>query len=81
MSLLQQGLLEPELYDDLVYKFRKTVGKIELFEQLKKIRLYKRIGYNKDVMRQSACLVVNPVTVNNFAILMNCMSGVGVQTL
>ena len=36
VSLLQQGLLKPELYDDLVYKFRKTVGEIELFEQFKK---------------------------------------------
>ena len=34
---------------------------------------YTRIGYNVDVMRQSACLVVNPVTVNNFAVLLNCM--------
>ena len=25
---------------------------------------YKRIGYNVDVMRQSACLVVNPITIN-----------------
>ena len=33
---------------------------------------YKRIGYNADVMRQSACLVVNPITVNNFAVLFNC---------
>ena len=30
---------------------------------------YKRIGYNVDVMRQSACLVVNPITVNNFVVL------------
>ena len=35
---------------------------------------YKRMGYNIDVMRQSACLVVNPITVNNFAVLFNCMS-------
>ena len=34
---------------------------------------YKRIGYNIDVMRQSACLVVNPIIVNNFAVLFNCM--------
>ena len=26
-----------------------------------------------DVMRQSACLVVNPVGVNKFAVLFNCM--------
>ena len=37
----------------------------------KKIIYYKRIGYNINIMRQSACLVVNPVTVNNFASLFN----------
>ena len=34
---------------------------------------YKLIGYKVDVMRQSACLVVNPITDNNFAVLFNCM--------
>ena len=33
---------------------------------------YKKIGYNINVMRQTACLVVNPVKVNNFAYLFNC---------
>ena len=28
--------------------------------------LYKRIGYNINIMRQSACLVVNPIAANNF---------------
>ena len=70
---MQQGLSEPEFYGDLVYKFRKNVGKTEFSEQCKKIIvLYKRMGYNVDVMRQSACLVVNPITVNNFAVLFNC---------
>ena len=36
--------------------------------------LYKRIGYDVVVMRQSACLMINPVTVNNFAVLFNCMT-------
>ena len=31
-----------------------------------------RIGYDFNVMRQSACLVVNPITVDNFAALFNC---------
>ena len=35
---------------------------------------YKRMGYNEDVMRQPACLVVNPIMINNFAALFNCMS-------
>ena len=30
-SLLQQGLSEPEFYGDLVYKFRKIVGKNRIF--------------------------------------------------
>ena len=33
---------------------------------------YKRIGYNINVMRQSACLVMNPVIVDSFASLFNC---------
>ena len=42
-------------------------------DQFKKINMrYKRIGYNVDVMRQSACLVVNPITVNIFAVLFIC---------
>ena len=36
------------------------------------IYCYKRIGYNINIMRQSACLVFNPITVNNFASLFNC---------
>ena len=28
---------------------------------------HKRIGYDLNVMRQSACLVINPITVVNFA--------------
>ena len=35
---------------------------------------YKRIGYNINIMRQSACLVVNPITVKNFASLFNCLA-------
>ena len=33
---------------------------------------YKKIGYNINVMRQTACLVVNPIKVNSFAYLCNC---------
>ena len=32
---------------------------------------YKKIGYNINVMRQTACLVVNPIKVNSFAYLFN----------
>ena len=33
---------------------------------------YKYIGYMINIMRQSVCLVFNPITVNNFASLFNC---------
>ena len=32
-SLLHQGLSEPEFYGDLVYKFKKIMGRTDLFDQ------------------------------------------------
>ena len=72
-TLLLQGLSEPEFYGDLVYKFRKIIGKNDFPYHFKKIIVrYKKIGYNINVMRQTACLVVNPIKVNSFAYLFNC---------
>ena len=70
--LLLEGLSEPEFYGDLVYKFRKIIGKNDFPYHFKKIIVrYKNIGYNihVDVLRQTACLVVNPIKVNSFAYL------------
>ena len=62
--LLQQGISELIFYADLVYKFKKVVQKPNFSEQLKKIiKRYKKVGYNLDIMQQSLCLVVNPITV------------------
>ena len=72
-SLLEQGLWELECYGDLVYKFKKIAGRTDFSDNFRKIIIrYKRIGYNMNVMRQTACLVVNPITVYNFADLFNC---------
>ena len=72
-TLFHQGLSEPEFYGDLLHKFKKVVGRADFSDQFRKIIVhYKRIGYNKNLMRQPACLVFNPVTVNNFATLFNC---------
>ena len=72
-TLLHQGLSEPEFYGDLVYKFKKIVGRADFSDQFRKIIVrYKRIGYNINIMRQSACLVFNPIMVNNFASLFKC---------
>ena len=72
-TLLLQGLSELECYGDLVYKFRKIIGKNDFPYDFKKIIVrYKKIGYNTNVMRQTACLVVNPIKVYSFAYLFNC---------
>ena len=57
----------------LVYKFKRIVGKSKFSDQLKKIeKRYIRVGYNLDVMRQSACLVLNPITVYSHGFLFHC---------
>ena len=72
-SLLCQGLPEPEFYGDLVYKLKKIVGSNNISAQfIKIISNYKKIGCNNNVLQQTACLVVKPITVGNFAFLFNC---------
>ena len=72
-TLLHQGLSELEFYGDLVYKFKKIVRRADFSDQFRKIIVrYKRIGYNINIMRLSACLVFNPIMVNNFASRFNC---------
>ena len=39
---------------------------------IKLISHYKKVGYNINVFQQTACLVVNPITVGSFAFLFNC---------
>ena len=72
-KLLQQGISELEFYGDLVYRISKIVGKSNFAEQFRKLlNRYKRIGYNPYIMRQTACPVVNPITVDSYASLFNC---------
>ena len=68
-TLLRHALSEPELYGDLVYKFKKIVGRTDFVsDQFRNFMiLYKRIGDNLNVMRESACLGFNPITDNNYA--------------
>ena len=72
-SLFCQGLFEPEFYGDLVYKLKKIVGSKKFSAQfIEIISHYKKIGYNINVLQQTACLVVNPIMVGNCAFLFNC---------
>ena len=50
------------------------MGRTDFSDQFRKIIIrHKRIGYDFNVMRQSACLVINPITVDNFAAFFNCV--------
>ena len=72
-ALLLEGLSEPEFYGDFVYKFSKLIGRNNFSFQFRKIiTLYRRIGYNLNVMRQSECLDFNQIIVDNYVAFLNC---------
>ena len=65
-SLLHQGLSKPLFYGDLVYALKKIVVSNYFSAQfIKIISHYKKIGYNINVLQQTACLVVNQIMVGN----------------
>ena len=69
---MQQGISEPIFHDDLVYKLQTNCLKPNFSNQFKKIvKRYIRVGYNLDIMRQSACLVLNQITVYCYGFLYN----------
>ena len=53
---------------------KKLIGRNDFsFQPRKIITRYRRIGYNLNVMRQFACLVVNSIMVDIYAAFLNCM--------
>ena len=72
-SLLRRGLSGPGFCGGLVCGLGKIVGSNNFSAQfVGMVSHYKKIGYNINVLQQTACLVVNPFTVGNFAFLFNC---------
>ena len=70
---MQQGICNPEFYEDLVYKFKKIIGNPNFSDLFKRIvNRFKRVGYISDIMRQTACLVFNPIMVECYAALLSC---------
>ena len=64
---------EPIFYGDFVYRFKRIIEKLNFSDQIKKIvKRYIRVGYILDIMPQSACLVLNPITVYSYGFLFNC---------
>ena len=56
-----------------MYKLKKIVGSNNFSAQfIKIISHYEKFGFNINVLQQTACLVVNPIT---FAFLLNCKPG------
>ena len=60
-SHLHQGQSEPEFYGDLVYKFKKIMGRTDFSDQFRKIICHKRTGYDFGVMHvsQSVCMLMD----------------------
>ena len=57
-----------------MYKLKEFVG-TNIFQRrfIKIISHYKKSGYSINALQQTACLVINPITIGNFAFLLNCM--------
>ena len=56
-----------------IYKFRKFIGNPNFSDIFKRIvNRFKRAGYTVDMMRQTACLVFNPIMVEGYAALFSC---------
>ena len=72
-KLMQHGICNPEFYGDLVYKFKKIIGNPNFSNLFKRIvNRFKIAGYSLDIMRQTACLVFNPIMVEGCAALFSC---------
>ena len=70
---MQQGICNPEFYGDLVYKFKKIIGNPNFSYIFKRIvNRFKRTGYSLDILRQTACLVVNQIMIEGYAALFGC---------
>ena len=86
-SLLRQGLSNLNSMVIMtwcmnLYELKKIVGTSNFLAQsIKIISHYKKIGYNINVLQQITCLVVNPITVGNFAFLFIARRWVELQTI
>ena len=70
---MQQGICNPEFYGDLVYKFKKIIGNQNFSDLFKRIvNRFKNARHTLDIMRQTACLVCNPIMVEGYAALFSC---------
>ena len=70
---MQQIFCNPEFYGGLAYKLKKIIGNLNFSNLLKRIvNGFKIAGYSLDIMRQTACLALNPIMVEGYATLFCC---------
>ena len=70
---MKHGICNPEFYGDLVFKFKKIIGNPNISDLFKRIvNRFRRSGLTLDIMRQTACLVFNPIMVEVYAALFSC---------
>ena len=70
---LHRSLSAPHFYNNLIYKFKRIIERTDFSDEFRKIIIrYKCIGFNLNAMRQSACLVIDPIMVDNFSAILNC---------
>ena len=69
---MQQGISNLEFYGDLVYTFN-IIGNPNFSDLFKRIvNRFRREEYTLYIMRQTACLVFNPIMVEGYAALLSC---------
>ena len=57
----------------ILWWLRNILGRNDFSDQFRKITIrYEGTGYNMNIMWQTTYFAVNPITVNNFAVLFNC---------
>ena len=84
----QQGISNPELFGDLLYKFKhiigdsvyefKTIiGNSNFSDILKNmLTVSKRVRYDLNIMRQTVYLVFNQIMIESYAPLFSCTATV-----
>ena len=71
--LLRQGISHPDFYGDVIYKLRKIINKpyfIDLF--IKRIKSFIKRNYDRQILKRTARLVIDPFTVDQHAFLFDC---------
>ena len=72
-TLLNNGISHPEFYGDLIYRLRKIIGHTHFSSIFAKtIKGFVKRGYDPVKLQHTACLVVDPFTVGNYASLFHC---------